>query len=249
MKGRSFDIVRLPRVASTQEVARAHVRAGCRTGTVILADEQTAGRGRDGRGWESATGLGIWLSLVHRTRRPSAEWPAATAVAALGVALACDQAGIEAGIKWPNDVWLSGRKVAGVLADADSGALVIGLGVNVLHDPSDFSTEIRSTATSIAIERRRRGLLPIDRQEFLDTMLASLGTLLAHFEADGPRQLLPPVWERSLARGRDVKVTLPSGEELRGGAVGLGPAGELLLGGEGGTIAVAGGRLALLEGN
>ncbi len=165
MTGRVFDIVRVPRVVSTQEVARAQSRAGCRTGTVILANEQTEGLGRDGRRWESAAGLGLWMSLIHRTRRPSAEWPAATALAALGVALACDQAGIDAGIKWPNDVWLSGRKVAGILADADSGALVIGMGVNILHGESDFSTALRSTATSIAIERRRRELPPIDRQE------------------------------------------------------------------------------------
>jgi BirA family biotin operon repressor/biotin-[acetyl-CoA-carboxylase] ligase len=248
MTGRAFDIVRVPRVVSTQEVARAQSRAGCRTGTVVLANEQTEGLGRDGRRWESAAGLGLWMSLIHRTRRPSAEWPAATALAALGVALACDQAGIDAGIKWPNDVWLSGRKVAGILADADSGALVIGMGVNILHDESDFSAALRSTATSIAIERRRRGLPPIDRQEFLDTLLVALGTLLDHFEADGPKQLLPAVWERSLARGREVAVLLPTGEEMRGGATGLGPAGELILTREVGTIAINSGRLAFLEG-
>jgi BirA family transcriptional regulator, biotin operon repressor / biotin---[acetyl-CoA-carboxylase] ligase len=242
-----FDIVRLPRVASTQEVARMHARSGCRTGTVILANEQTTGRGRDGRAWESAPGLGLWLSLVHRTRRPPAEWPVATSIAALGVALACDHAGIDAGIKWPNDVWLSDRKAAGILADTDGETLLIGIGINVLHDASDFSAGIRPTATSIAIERRRRGLPAVDRQEFLDVILDTLGTLLEHFESAGPQQLLPAVWERSVVRDRHVAITLPSGDILTGRAVGLGPAGELRLRHHDEINDIASGRLAILE--
>lgn len=242
-----FDIVRLPRVTSTQEVARMYARTGCPSGTVILTNEQTAGRGRDGRTWESAPGLGLWLSLVHRTRRPAAEWPVATCVAALGVALACDQAGIDAGIKWPNDVWFSGRKAAGVLADTDASTLLIGIGINVLHDGSDFSAEIRPIATSIAIERRRRGLPPTDRQEYLDALLGTLGTLLDHFESDGPRQLLPAVWERSVARDRRVAVSLPSGDLLEGRAVGLGPAGELRIRHQDEFTDITSGRLAILE--
>jgi BirA family transcriptional regulator, biotin operon repressor / biotin---[acetyl-CoA-carboxylase] ligase len=249
MKPRDFDIVRLPRVASSQAVARTHARAGCRTGTVILANEQTAGRGRDGRGWESAPGLGLWMSIVHRTRRPSSEWPAATAVAALGVALACDHAGISAGIKWPNDVWISGRKTAGILADAEPGVLLLGMGVNVLHEVSDFPAELRPTATSVAIERRRHGLPAMDRDAFLDAILDALGTLLDHFEADGPKQLMPAVWERSLARTRNVAVALPVGETVRGRAIGLGAVGELRLETKDGIIDIAAGRLAFQEGS
>ncbi len=138
----------LTRVGSTLDVVHAEAAAGAPAGTVVLADEQLAGRGRHGRRWHSAPGAGIWLGLLARPG------PAAPGVLALRVGLAVAEglrsAGVAAHVKWPNDVMLHDRKLAGVLCEtrwhgARLAWVAVGIGMNV-HGPLPEDLRARAIA-------------------------------------------------------------------------------------------------------
>lgn len=133
-------------------------------GIVIVAESQTAGRGRHGRQWHSAPGLGLWFSVGIDGDMPGLMFAAALAVRD---ALA-DVAALR--IKWPNDLILNGKKVCGILVEHRHGRTALGIGVNLLHRPGDFPPSLRDQATSIAIETGRH----LDRSYGLKAILESL---------------------------------------------------------------------------
>jgi len=137
---------------STNRRARALAEDGAPHGTLVTADEQTAGRGRQGRSWSAPAGSAVLMSVVVRDLAPGAEalLPLTAAVAACeGVDAA---AAVRCEIKWPNDVWLEGRKLAGILVEGRpaEGWAVVGIGINVSARLADLPDELRSTATSLA---------------------------------------------------------------------------------------------------
>jgi BirA family biotin operon repressor/biotin-[acetyl-CoA-carboxylase] ligase len=139
------------RTGSTNTVARELAAAGAPHGTVVTADEQTAGRGRQGRTWTAPPGAALLYSAVLRPLQPR------HSLLPLAVALAvCETAerlrpGIECKVKWPNDVHLEGRKLAGILIEArpQDGWAVLGIGLNLTIAPEDFPPELRTRATSL----------------------------------------------------------------------------------------------------
>jgi BirA family transcriptional regulator, biotin operon repressor / biotin---[acetyl-CoA-carboxylase] ligase len=148
---------------STNARARELVEAGAPYGTVVTADEQTAGRGRQGRSWTAPPGKALLYSAILR---PLDErhllLPLAVPLAVCETAEALE-AGIECRIKWPNDVWVGGRKLAGVLIEAkpQDGWAVIGVGLNLAIERDEFPPELRETAASLrnaSREDARRGL-------------------------------------------------------------------------------------------
>jgi BirA family biotin operon repressor/biotin-[acetyl-CoA-carboxylase] ligase len=152
------EILPFGRVTSTNDIAFSLAEAGSGEGTIVIAEEQTRGKGRLGRGWHSPPGLGLWFSLILR---PAME-PYQSSTVSLAVALAAasilrERYRIDARIKWPNDVLVGSKKICGILTEAefsDGGVefVIVGLGVNVKHDPGDFPPALRETATSIRIE-------------------------------------------------------------------------------------------------
>jgi BirA family transcriptional regulator, biotin operon repressor / biotin---[acetyl-CoA-carboxylase] ligase len=244
----NFQLIRLDRVASTQEEARDRARSGCQGGTLILAAEQTAGRGRGERKWESARGLGLWCTLVHRSLRSKREWPALTIVASTAICDAIEASGLRPQSRWPNDVLLSARKVSGVLADTEADAILIGIGVNLLQASADFPADLRGIATSIGIESHRAGIPPPEGDGFLHCLLPFLDQRLRDFERAGPSSVMPAFWERSIDRSRRLAVRLPSDDVVEGTAIGLGEIGQLLIDTPEGIIAVASGTIIGREG-
>jgi BirA family transcriptional regulator, biotin operon repressor / biotin---[acetyl-CoA-carboxylase] ligase len=154
-----------PRVTSTQDVARAAAQAGAPSRWLVVADEQTAGRGRHGRGWLAEPGSGLLVSIVFRERAPIA-WRY-TSLTALALAEAIEQVAPDArvAIKWPNDLLLDGRKLAGVLAesswDGEQLLLIVGLGVNVGSAPENLPATCLQAATGREVDRGQllRGLV------------------------------------------------------------------------------------------
>jgi BirA family biotin operon repressor/biotin-[acetyl-CoA-carboxylase] ligase len=153
---------------STNDVVMAAGRAGRAEGLAVVADRQTAGRGRRGRSWASAAGVGLYTSILLRPGLPTDRIPLLTLIAGLGVAEAIEErAGIAARLKWPNDVLIEGRKVAGILAEAafaDSRVshVVLGVGINVNHDRQDLPEVEFPEATSLYLATgwtRSRGQL------------------------------------------------------------------------------------------
>jgi BirA family biotin operon repressor/biotin-[acetyl-CoA-carboxylase] ligase len=166
-----------PELVSTQDEARRLADAGAASGTVVLAHRQTGGRGSRGRRWHSPEGTGLYFSiLLAQGADPDspARW---TLAASLAVCRACREYGLPAVIKWPNDILIRGRKVAGILAELRSGrgapVLALGIGVNVGQAATDFPTELTATATSLLIE----GCVDCGREELAGSILAHLSTV------------------------------------------------------------------------
>jgi BirA family transcriptional regulator, biotin operon repressor / biotin---[acetyl-CoA-carboxylase] ligase len=151
---------------STNDRARELAQAGAPHGTLVTAGEQSAGRGRQGRTWSAPAGSALLLSLVLRD-------PPSLLPLAAGVAVA-DVAGADARVKWPNDVLVDGRKVAGILAEGrpQDGWAVLGIGVNVALRVDELPPELHATAGTL-------GLTPADLEPTLERLLAALERALA----------------------------------------------------------------------
>ena len=165
----------LPTVGSTNARARELVEEGATHGTLVTADEQTAGRGRQGRGWVTPKGVAIAASLILREFDELLPLRAGLAVA--------DVAGPEALVKWPNDVWINGRKVAGILVEAHNGEwAILGIGVNVAVDPSTLPPDAAAVAGTLGldptmIEPTLAELLIALERRLGEDRVASLGAL------------------------------------------------------------------------
>ena len=150
-------VYRYETVGSTNTELTELIRQGAAEGTVVLARQQTAGRGRLGRRFESPAGKGIYLSLVLRPGLPMTEAQAVTVSAAVAVCRAVKRlCGLDLGIKWVNDLYYNGKKVCGILteagADIESGQLewlVVGIGLNLTSRPEDWPEELRPIAGSL----------------------------------------------------------------------------------------------------
>jgi len=173
---------------STNERARMLARAGAPHGTLVTAGEQTAGRGRQGRTWSAPAGRALLISLV--LREPDGLLPLAAAVAV------ADVAGCGAAIKWPNDVLLGERKVAGILVERrpQERWAVLGIGLNVALRVADLPPELRDSAGTLGLE-------PDALKPTLDALLDALRHRLGQ-EAEG---LLAAYRERDALRGRELR--------------------------------------------
>jgi BirA family biotin operon repressor/biotin-[acetyl-CoA-carboxylase] ligase len=158
----SFCLRRFDKVGSTNDIAKELARQGAAEGTAVVADRQTAGRGRLQRTWASPKGKGIYLSIILRPAISLNQAPQLTMLTAVAVAQAIRQVtGLKARTKWPNDVLINGKKVCGILTEVSAqGAnlrfAVVGIGINVLMTQDDLPEQVRDSATSLAIELRHR---------------------------------------------------------------------------------------------
>jgi len=195
-------VKRLDTVVSTNEHARVLASDPAQVGTVILAREQTAGRGQPGRRWYSPAGGGVWMSVILRPpaglRRPVI----LTAWAAVALAEALDSlGGLIACIKWPNDVLAEGRKIAGILVE-QSDAIVVGVGVNVNIDRKDFLAVGLPTATSLSVVTGRLFDVDMVAERLIDVLDAEYAALLTGGEAE-----LETRWSRRVGL-LDERVTI-----------------------------------------
>lgn len=215
---------------------------GAPEGTVVVADEQTAGRGRLGRAWVSAPGTGLWCSVLVRMA-PGPDRMLLPLLAGVAVVEAVRRAGGDAALKWPNDVVVDGvafdgspgpRKLAGILSESDGGdAVVIGIGINVEQRAADLPVP---AATSLLLEG-----VTVTRDDLLVDLLTVLDGLVTGLRREGGALAMDAYRQHCLTIGRDVTVTLPSGETLRGTAVGVGDDGQLHVRTSEKTVSVAAG--------
>lgn len=223
-------VAALADVSSTNDEAVRLAEEGAPAGTIVVAGEQTAGRGRGGRKWSSPPGAGVYLSMVFR---PETLEPAPVSVlAGLGIVRALDEAfpGLDPRIKWPNDLYASGLKFGGVLseaawADARPRHLVVGVGINVRPLGEGISQRIARHSTSIDEELDRT----VPLVEVADAVVSGLGR---HLAGPRPRLDVPDLEDLDRYDGmRDHRATLePPGdaEPLPGKCVGIAPDGALL---------------------
>ena len=224
--------------STNADLAQA-ARDGAPAGSVLVADHQSAGRGRMGRTWTAPPGTGIAMSVLVRPAVPLERWTWLPLLAGLAVSDGIRQeTDLPADLKWPNDVLLLGRKVCGVLAERvetpDGPAVVIGMGVNV-HLAADQLPV--PTATSLALALAELGVpgVPVSRTALISTALRSLERILARWEevADvpgvGAEGLALAYRERCATLGREVRISLSDGSAVEGVARDVDASGRLVL--------------------
>jgi len=225
-------------VDSTNRIALELAQVGAPEGTVVLADRQTAGRGRMQRSWQSPPGCNLYLSIILRPTIPQQEASQITLMTGLAAAEAVSEACPEGrvGIKWPNDILIGGRKVCGILAEArtDRGkidSVAVGIGLNVNMEKADFDPSHRETATSLREETGRNH----SREELF---LSLCGRFEGWYEIL-ERNRFAAVREGWLARaemtGKRIRVLF--GDEVREGLfAGIDRDGSLLIADERGVV-------------
>lgn len=241
--------VHYEQIDSTNTEARRLLTADPREPLLVTAVEQTAGRGRQGRDWHSPVG-GAWMSVAWPTRRPAAAYAAVSLAAAAAVLRAVRGLAARAPerfeVKWPNDVLVDGRKVAGILCEQRLGggvqldAVIIGVGVNVNFDLALLPGDLRHPATTLEAALGKK----LRVGDVVDAVAEELAGALEAFEADGLSAEVVVELRASLAyRGRARTWTSPAGE-VRGVVAGLDDAGRLLLDGPAGRIVCESGELS-----
>jgi BirA family biotin operon repressor/biotin-[acetyl-CoA-carboxylase] ligase len=198
-----FEVEYHDTIGSTNDRARELAATGAED-VVVLADEQSGARGRLDREYSSPSG-GIWLSLVCRPDLPPAQVPVYTLAAAVATAEALREVGVDAGIKWPNDVLIEGSeaKIVGILTEMEGEAdrvswVVVGIGINANIDPSEVPAE----ATTV-----REQVGDIDRADLTQHLLDRFDEL-----RNDPESVLPAWRELSLTLGKRVRVETPGGD-------------------------------------
>lgn len=250
LTGRWREVVWRAELDSTQRLARERARAGAPEGTVVIAEAQTQGRGRLGRQWHSPPGVNLYCTLVLRPPRSPAVAPQLALVAGVAVADAVrDTIGRAAQIKWPNDVLLGGRKVAGILTEMEGEAervafVLVGIGVNVNLDPAGFPPDLAAGATSL----RAAAGAPVDRAVFTARLLAALEARYGQFLAGGFAAIRPAFEATAFLTGRAVRVSGPEAA-AQGRVVGVDDEGALRLErADGATLRVLAGEVTLRDG-
>ncbi len=195
-------------VVSTNDIALEMAADGMPGGLAILAESQSGGKGRLGRSWFSPPGKNIHLSLLLRPALQAREYPLFSPAAALGMLKGIREAtGLEAGIKWPNDLVLSGKKVGGVLlvSGASGGQtppLVIGLGLNVNPDHTDFPEELREIATSLKIASNTN----MDRNVLIMDLLKAVSAEIHRLQGGEIKAVMDEVRLHCVTLGKKVRV-------------------------------------------
>ncbi len=220
----------LETVDSTQRAAVEFGQQGLPEGTLVIADEQTSGRGRLARSWHSPKHAGIWMSLILRPNVPPQQAPQFTLITAVAVVQAIEEVcGIQADIKWPNDILIAGKKITGILTEMQAEAdkinfIVIGIGMNVNQKEEDFPPELQEIATSLAIQTGKRH----SRAALVQTILLKLEKYYELYLEKGftPIKLLWESYSNSI--GKEITARTITGS-ITGKALGISETGVLKL--------------------
>ncbi len=218
---------------STNREAVQLAQAEVEHGTVVVAESQTAGRGRLSRTWFSPPGINLYCSIILRTARPPeclTKWLSwLPLVSALAAAEAIEQVSpIRISVKWPNDLLISERKAGGILCESGTGTRsdpfqIIGIGINVNGDEEDWPIDLRGSATSIWQERK----MVVDRNRLLAQLLLELEHCLDELAIHGTNRLALAYHQRCSTIGITVRATLAGGEVIVGFAEGISQDGSL----------------------
>lgn len=218
-------------------------RAGAPAGTVLVAENQTEGRGRFERRWSSPRGASLSISVLLRPRRPMSDWGWLSLLVGVAVrdGIAAQGAGDRAQLKWPNDVLVDGRKICGILCEAAAGAVICGFGINVSLAPDELPVP---HATSLLIAG-----LDTDKTRLFESVLLRFADLVEDWEQGAD---ISQIYSAACSTiGRQVRVHLdvehPDQGSVTGTAVGVGPDGELLVDVQGTITAFSAGDVVHLR--
>lgn len=236
--GASYDVQVVQAAPSTNALVAARARSGAAAGLVVVAEHQTAGRGRLDRTWETPSRAALTVSVLLRPDLGPVDWPWLPLLTGVAVARALGELGVDAALKWPNDVLVADRKVAGLLAErvdtAAGPAAVLGIGLNVTTTRAELPVD---SATSLALEGSS-----VDRTVLMVKILTSLRREYDEWRGPvGQPGLLAAYSALCTTLSRTVRVDLPSGEAVTGVAVGIAAGGGLVVGTGRNTVTVGAG--------
>jgi BirA family biotin operon repressor/biotin-[acetyl-CoA-carboxylase] ligase len=234
-------------IGSTNSTAWDLAEQDAPEGSVVVADRQTAGRGRLGRSWHSPPRVGLWFSLVLRPEVEPSQAPGLSLLTALALAQTIQShCRMEAKIKWPNDCQIAGKKVAGILTELSSeldrvNFVIVGVGLNVNQTKSDFPSGLKTKATSLAIETKEKWL----RAEILALFLKEFEYFYLQFKESGIGPFIKEIERRMALLGQKVKLAV--GKEIVTGKVaGLAEDGALVLETKAGSYRAISGEVSVL---
>ncbi|MFD1738523.1 biotin--[acetyl-CoA-carboxylase] ligase [Bacillus salitolerans] len=217
-------------VTSTQKIAHKLAYEGTPEGTIVVAEEQLAGKGRLDRAWHSPKYTGIWMSIILRPTIPPQQAPQLTLLAAVSVAQAIQEVtSIEPEIKWPNDILVRGKKTVGILtelqAEADRiNSVIIGIGINVNQSNEDFPDDLKHKATSLSLEAKKI----INRAELIQAILSKLEKRYEEYLRTGFLGI-KLMWEAyAISIGKEITASTLKGK-ISGYAKGITDEGILML--------------------
>jgi BirA family biotin operon repressor/biotin-[acetyl-CoA-carboxylase] ligase len=203
----------LEQTDSTQTVARELAENGAREGTVVIAEQQSSGRGRMGRKWHSPPGKGIWMSIVLKPRIPIQLAPQLTLLAAVALSRSIKRiAGVNVGIKWPNDLLIGGKKVCGILMESNAEDerlqyVIAGIGISVNLTEQDYPESLREIATSLRMASGQQ----ISREQLLVDFFQEFEHLYNVFHDEGFSPIRT-MWEaNSISLHHPIRVTTAKG--------------------------------------
>ena len=222
-------VVYAPEIDSTNNEVRRMAEQGAPEGTLVVAENQTAGKGRRGRRWDSPKGSGIWYSFLLRPEFAPEHASMLTLLAAMAVQNSVKEVtGLDGLIKWPNDIVVNGKKVCGILTEMSTEEdairyVVVGIGINA--NTTDFPEEIRATATSLALELGH----PVCRAAVINGVMCAFEEYYGRYRETLDMSLLKELYNQKLVNAeREVKVLAPGGD-YTGISHGINDAGELIV--------------------
>ncbi len=226
-KHRPAEIIVLGETGSLMDDAAELAARDRRHGTILVAEEQTAGRGRHGRTWESGRHLGLYIAIILNEKKTGDPGSMLSIISGLAAREAVTGAGVSyAKVKWPNDVLVGERKIAGTLVSkkTTAGVYIIGTGINVHHREDDFPLEIKGKATSIHLETGR----DVSRNEVAGLLVRSLFEKNLGFVKGGPQHIIEEYKKLCVTLGKEVEIT-EKGEVYNGIAEDIADDGALLV--------------------
>ncbi len=232
-----------PQLLSTNEEARRLAMAGESEGTVVVAETQTAGRGRRGRRWLDVPGQCLLFSILLRPDADASSWP----LLSLGIAVAAagstgDHCHLNVATKWPNDLLVNQRKVGGILLEAGPEFVVAGLGLNVGGPVKRLQDQIPQPVTTLEEECGH----PVSREEVLVALLEKIDQIYSQFQAGQAAAIIAAYKELDCTLGKYVMVE-GGDEKVRGWAADIGPRGTLIIQTDVGPREIAAGDVYLLS--
>lgn len=225
------NIIRYNTVDSTNKEAKRIIEKGTPEGTVIISEEQTGGRGRLLRSWFSPSGKGLWFSVIFMPNNlPAEKITPLTAVAATAVKETLKNNGINAILKWPNDIFINGRKAGGILAELKTEGgkvknIILGIGLNINHSHGDFPPDLEKSATSIKIETGEEA----DREDLFHQLLTMIESFYYRFLKEGFASIRPIWLSDNMTVGKRVSVICSEKSVIIGEAIDLDSEGALII--------------------
>lgn len=224
-----YNIVNFDVVDSTNEEARRQAKEGADEGLVVVAEKQTAGKGRRGRNWESPEGNNLYFSIMLRPDMEAEKAPMLTLIMAYSVAKVIrEKEKLPVQIKWPNDIVISGKKLCGILtemhlSEREIEDVVVGVGINV--NTTEFPIELEDKATSLFLEKAEK----TNRRELLSNVLEEFRKWYKCFLEERSLSFLQESYNQMLINRDKEVLVLEPGKEYQAKAIGINEEGELLV--------------------